>query len=81
MPCPLESKFGQKLLEEQTACSKRNTAEEIHACQDKVADQFDKILSGSDLSSEFLKAKIDERLAEWLAANTWLLFLGKAAWQ
>jgi hypothetical protein len=45
---PLESKSGQKLLDEQIACSERNTAEEIQACRDKAVDQFEIILSGSD---------------------------------
>jgi hypothetical protein len=45
---PLESKSSQKLLEEQIACSERNTAEEIQACRDKAVDQFEIILSGSD---------------------------------
>lgn len=66
----LESASAQDLLDKQTACGKRPTAENVASCREDVGAQFMDILLRSDLSSNFLKAAVNKTLDQWIAANT-----------
>jgi subtilisin family serine protease len=65
-----ESKSGQRLIDDHLRCEGWNiTLPEKEKCQENVETRFEKILSRSDISSEFLKAAIKDSLDEWLAMN------------